>query len=81
MAARLSAGGLTVYPSEANFVLVDLSTQERAGAADRYLRSRGVIVRSVAAYGLAQCLRITIGTDQECAAVTDALIEFVGLNG
>jgi histidinol phosphate aminotransferase apoenzyme (EC 2.6.1.9) len=81
MTNRLSAGGLTVYPSEANFVLVDLSTPERAGAADRYLRSRGIIVRNVAAYGLAQCLRVTIGTDQECAAVTDALTEFAAHNG
>lgn len=76
MTGDLIAAGIEVYPSEANFILADLGTSARAAAADRYLRARGIIVRGVAAYGLGHCLRITIGTDDECHAVTQALIAF-----
>jgi len=76
MAARLTANGLTVHPSEANFLLVDFATPARAQAADEFLRRRGIIVRHVASYGLPHCLRITIGTAEECDLLTDALIAF-----
>jgi histidinol-phosphate aminotransferase len=78
--AALQALGIRVWPSEANFVLADFETAERAAAADAHLRSRGIIVRAVKSYGLPQCLRITIGTDEECRAVTEALREFVTRN-
>ncbi len=76
LAARIQRAGFHVWPSSANFLLADLETPDRAAAADLHLRSRGIIVRRVAAYGLPQCLRITIGTDDECAAAADALDEF-----
>jgi histidinol-phosphate aminotransferase len=76
LTARLRAAGLLVHPSEANFVLVDLGTPERAVAADAYLRARGIIVRNVKSYGLPSCLRVTIGTDEECDIVGEALVAF-----
>lgn len=76
LTARLERAGVRVYPSEANFILADLETPERAAAADACLRARGIIVRQVGAYALPQCLRITIGTDEECTALADALDEF-----
>jgi histidinol-phosphate aminotransferase len=76
MAERLSEAGLRVHPCTANFLLVDFENSERAVAADAYLRGRGMIVRNVKSYGLPSCLRITIGTDEECNLVTDALIAF-----
>lgn len=76
LTARLRHADILVHPSEANFILVDLTTAERATAADHYLRARGIIVRNVAAYGLPHCLRVTIGTNEECQAVGDALIAF-----
>jgi histidinol-phosphate aminotransferase len=76
MADRLRAAGLTVHPSEANFLLVDFGTADRAIAADAHLRARGIIVRNVASYGLPACLRVTIGTAEECDMVTEALIGF-----
>jgi histidinol-phosphate aminotransferase len=78
--AALQALGIRVWPSEANFVLADFETAERAAAADAHLRSRGIIVRAVKSYGLPQCLRITIGTDEECRAVTEALRDFATRN-
>jgi histidinol-phosphate aminotransferase len=78
--AALQAIGLRVWPSEGNFLLADFGTAERARAADTFLRGHGIIVRNVASYGLPHCLRITIGTDEECAAVTDALGDFTARN-
>ncbi len=76
LSERLTQAGLRVYPSAANFILVDFTTSERAIAADEHLRGQGIIVRRVASYGLPHCLRITIGLDEECARVAAALAEF-----
>ena len=73
LASGIAALGIHVWPSVANFVLADFGTAERAAAADAALRSRGVIVRAVRSYGLPQCLRITVGTSDECSLVIDAL--------
>ncbi len=76
LAARLRAAGLRVHPSEANFLLVDFGSPERAIEADGFLRARGIIVRHVRSYGLPNCLRVTIGTDEECELVAAALAAF-----
>ncbi|MGE4481006.1 histidinol-phosphate transaminase [Acidocella sp.] len=76
LSERLAQNGLKVVPSEANFILVDFTTAERAGAADAHLRRHGIIARQVKSYGLPQCLRITIGTAAECNRVAEALAEF-----
>ncbi len=76
LAARLGACGIMVHPAEANFLLLDFATAERAMAADMFLRARGIIVRAVKSYGLPSCLRITIGTDEECDLAGAALETF-----
>lgn len=69
--------GFEVYPSAGNFVLVRFRDAQRsADAANAYLNSKGVIVRQVGGYGLPDCLRITIGTEDQNRAVIDALSEF-----
>jgi histidinol-phosphate aminotransferase len=77
LAERLTQVGLKVYPSQANFLLVDFESTERATAADQFLRAIGVIVRHVKSYDLPSCLRITIGTDEECDLVAERLNAFV----
>jgi histidinol-phosphate aminotransferase len=74
--AALQAAGITVYPSEANFVLADFGSAARAEAADSHLRARGLIVRRVAGYGLPSCLRITIGLPEENDLVIGAMQDF-----
>ena len=76
LAEGLRKAGLVVHPSEGNFLLVDFGTAERATAADAALRARGVIARGVGAYSLPQCLRVTVGTAEECGMVIEALAEF-----
>ena len=72
----LQDAGLAVTPSEANFVLVDFATAERANAADMHLRTKGLIVRRVGGYGLPTCLRITIGLTDENDALMETLTGF-----
>ncbi len=68
----LRSSGIRVHQSHANFVLADFGSPARARAADAHFRTRGIIVRHVASYGLPHCLRITVGTDEEVDLVADA---------
>lgn len=77
LAASLEAVGIKVWPSEGNFLLTDFATAEKAKGADAFLKSRGIIVRGMVAYSLPHCLRITVGTAEECGLVTDALTAFM----
>lgn len=77
LAAGIAAAGLKVWPSEGNFVLVDLGTTETANAADAFLRTNGIIVRKVGGYGLPHCLRVTVGTAEEVGLVVDGFAEFM----
>ena len=77
MTEGLGAAGIKVWPSEGNFVMADFGTVDKANAADAFLRGRGIIVRKIGGYGLPHCLRITVGTAEETAAVIDGLAAFV----
>ncbi|MCS6892401.1 MAG: histidinol-phosphate transaminase [Rhodovarius sp.] len=77
LSARLEAAGVKVWPSHGNFILADFGTAARAGRADAALRARGIIVRGMTAYDLPHCLRITIGTAEECGMVADAIAAFM----
>lgn len=57
---RLDTRGLRVMPSQTNFVLVEFA--EDADGIERHLGDRGVAVRPMDGYGLARCLRISVGT-------------------
>ncbi len=75
--AGLEAAGIKVWPSEGNFLLADFGTAAKAKAADEALKQRGLIVRAMGGYGLGSCLRITIGTAEECTMVIEALTAFM----
>ena len=78
--AEIEKLGLKVTPSVGNFVLIHFPTQKGkdAAAADEFLKSRGIILRRVAAYGLPDCLRMTIGTEDDNRKVVAALASFLG---
>jgi histidinol-phosphate aminotransferase len=71
--------GLTVFPTAANFVLV---RSEAIPAKELFRRLRdefGILVRDVSdGPGLAGCLRISIGTEEDMEAVMGALEEILG---
>jgi histidinol-phosphate aminotransferase len=77
LSAAMEKAGVVAHPTEGNFILADFGTAERARAADAFLKTRGIIVRGVAAYDLAHCLRVTVGTEEECGLVADALAAFM----
>jgi histidinol-phosphate aminotransferase len=79
--AALSAAGVKVWPSEGNFLLADFGSAEKAKAADAALKSRGLIMRAMGGYGLPMCLRISIGTGEECQMVADAIAAFTAQHG
>jgi len=78
---QAQALGLTVHPSVANFVLVSFKGQtpgkDDAEAARLFLKDHSILVRQMNAYGLPDCLRITIGTEPEMRAVVGALKGFL----
>lgn len=65
-----AALGLDYVPSHTNFVLVHVGDAARVHQA---LLHRGVIVRPVAANGLPEHLRVTVGLEEENARFLDAL--------
>jgi histidinol-phosphate aminotransferase len=78
MSGELSRLGLIVYPSLANFLLVEFAREGKTAAeANTFLLARGIIPREVAGYGLPHCLRITIGTEAENRAVVDGIKAFL----
>ncbi len=72
--------GLEVTDSQGNFVLIRFPAGQGkdAAAAIAHLNARGIIPRQMGGYGLPDCVRITIGLDDDNQAVADALREFVG---
>eukprot|EP01037_Dinobryon_pediforme_P025873 gene25873-28190_t len=74
---KLGNAGLRVIPSEANFLLVLFEGAVTAETAYKALLSRGYIVRWLPGQGLANGLRMTIGTEAETRGLAEALREIV----
>jgi len=75
--ARVSAllaalGGVTVFPSEANMILVRVPDSKQCFEG---MKSRGVLVKHIAGLHplLANCLRLTVGSPEENDALIQAL--------
>lgn len=64
----------TIYPSDANFLLVKV---EQARKIYDFLLSRGIVVRDRSNVQLCDdCLRITIGTEEENTILVEALADY-----
>ncbi len=73
LARQLSAiAGVTVYPSDANFLLFRVAQAPRIFDG---LRHRGILIKNLSAAHplLADCLRVTVGTSEENQRFLDAL--------
>jgi len=70
--------GFDVDDSVGNFILIHFGKKKGKTAqdADNFLAARGLILRGVAAYGLPDALRLTVGPADANRAVVDALAEF-----
>jgi histidinol-phosphate aminotransferase len=78
--ARLAGlDGLTVYPTAANFVLIRCERRPSREVFRLLYDDHGILVRDVSGPGeLAECLRISIGTEEDMDAVLTALAEILG---
>jgi len=65
--------GLTVVPSEANFVMLVLPGPEQADQLTRELLMQGIIVRPLRSFGLPNCVRISTGTDENNQRAVEAM--------
>ncbi|PYE89025.1 histidinol-phosphate transaminase [Phyllobacterium leguminum] len=78
--AELTALGLRVTPSVANFLLVHFDQndpEKSAEKADAYLTAQGYVLRRVTAYGFPNALRLTVGPEEANRGVIAALTEFL----
>lgn len=68
----LATLGFNVYPSSSNFVFVE---HQSMAAATLYgeLKQAGILVRYFSSPRIDNCLRITIGTEQECQQLLTAI--------
>jgi len=73
LSRELTALGLTVHPSVGNFVLVRFADSDAAAAAYDALMAQGFIARMMGGYGLGECLRITVGLEDELRPLVAAL--------
>jgi histidinol-phosphate aminotransferase len=76
---EIEALGLKVTPSVGNFILIHFPTNagRTAKEADAFLTSRGLVLRAVGAYGLPNCLRMTVGDAEANRLAVKALAEFL----
>ena len=79
LTGELTALGLTVTPSVGNFLLIHFpkAPGRTAKEADAFLTQRGLVLRAVGAYGLPDCLRLTIGSEEANRLVVAALKDFL----
>ncbi len=78
LSEKLGELGLELTPSIGNFVLARFpGGPDMATAAADHLRQSGILVRGMGSYGLPDCLRITVGLEDENVALLEALIAFM----
>ena len=76
LVADLQRLGFEVLPSQCNFIFTRHPARDAAELAQS-LRGKSIIVRHFRQERIDQFLRITVGTDEECAKLIDALTEIL----
>lgn len=77
---ELVGHGLDITPSVANFILIHFpqGSGKTASGADEHLKSQGIIVRKVGAYGFPNALRMSIGSKDDNLRTVAALADYMG---
>ena len=80
---RLAAiSGIEVFPTAANFVLIRCRARPAGEVFRRLHQEHGILVRDVSGSAeLAECLRISIGTEEDMEAVLEALSQILTREG
>lgn len=71
--------GVRVYPSVCNFILARIPNDPSLGVPQvvEHLARRNILVRTAHDYGMPDCLRITVGAEDENRALIGALAEIL----
>ena len=72
---NINNAGFSAFPSFGNFLLVRVPPPLTALKVDVLLQKKGIILRRMEAYGLHDCLRLSVGLERENRAVVEALDE------
>ena len=76
LTSALSGNAIRVPASQGNFVLALFEDASTAKAAFAALRDKGLVVREMGGYGIAEGLRISIGLEEQMRAVVEVLKAF-----
>lgn len=78
LAQQIGGLGFEVVPTQANFVLIRFGKEpgRTAHDAEAFLAARGLIVRGLANYHMADFIRVTVGLEEHNRAVVAALSDF-----
>jgi histidinol-phosphate aminotransferase len=79
MQAAVRDMGLTCYPTQANFFLIDV--RQDAGRVFEAMLKKGVIMRAMTSYGYPSCIRVNAGLREENQRFLDALAEVMASEG
>jgi histidinol-phosphate aminotransferase len=77
LVAQMTRLGFEVLPSAANFIFARHASRD-AAELSAALRQRAIIVRHFRLPRIDQFLRITVGTDEQCGVLIEALTEILG---
>ena len=66
---------LEVIPSAANFLTLVFESEQEAESFNKAMLHRGVILRHLSSWGLPDCVRITVGTEEENEYLIECLSE------
>jgi len=64
-------------PSAANFLTLVFNNQEEAESLNNAMLHKGIIIRHLAGWGLPECVRVTIGTDEENEYLLECLSDIL----
>jgi len=70
---QLTGAGFQLPASHTNFVLIPFSHARQARSASQALKNAGYLLRGVDGYGLYNCLRATVGTEDAMNSVAEVL--------
>ena len=79
LTGALVSMGLRAVPSDANFVMVEMTSERQASELAESLLRQGIVIRPLRAFGLPSCVRISTGTDEQIDACIAALERAVPL--
>jgi histidinol-phosphate aminotransferase len=72
--------GIQIIPGAGNFVLSKFNNSKQANDCYNYMEKHNIFVRKVSEYGLADCLRITVGLEKENIYLIKIIKNFIQNN-